>query len=122
MNSEITALALGLAVGLLIALALAFRRVRALEHEIAAAGRPLHAEAERAFVRIRNRLPQTYIVSIIRVGDETSVEQVLLDGQNRASIPLAFNRQVDEIILVVSGSSRYTRQKAGYQFSIAIRN
>lgn len=48
MNSEITALALGLAVGLLIALALAFRRVRALEHEIAAAGRPLHAEAERA--------------------------------------------------------------------------
>ncbi|MCC6801115.1 MAG: hypothetical protein IT325_13450 [Anaerolineae bacterium] len=50
MSSEITVLALALAAGLLAALALAFRRVRALERQIAA-GSPLHAEAERVLQR-----------------------------------------------------------------------
>lgn len=48
MSSEITVLALAVAAGLLVALALVFHRMQALERQVAAAGRPLHAEAERA--------------------------------------------------------------------------
>ena len=70
------------------------------------------------FVRIQNSLPQKFIVSIITIGDETTVEHLTLDANNDAAIPLKIGKQVDEVILVVSGASRYTRQKAGYQVSI----
>ncbi|HSQ26913.1 MAG TPA: hypothetical protein VLM80_07295 [Anaerolineales bacterium] len=70
------------------------------------------------FVRIQNSLPQKFIVSIITIGDETTVEHLTLDANNDAVIPLKIGKQVDEVILVVSGASRYTRQKAGYQVSI----
>lgn len=48
MSSEITVLALAVAAGLLVALALAFRRMQALERQVAAATAPRYAEAERA--------------------------------------------------------------------------
>lgn len=48
MSSEITVLALVVAAGLLVALALAFRRMQALERQVAAATAPRYAEAERA--------------------------------------------------------------------------
>lgn len=70
------------------------------------------------FVRIQNSLPQKFIVSIIYIGDETAVEHLTLDANNHAAIPLKIGNQVDEVILVVSGASRYTRQKAGYQVNI----
>ncbi len=73
------------------------------------------------FVRIQNQLPQTFIVSLIQMGDEPSVVQISLDTQNRASIPLLIDRRGDEIILVVSGSSRFTRLKAEYLISIQAR-
>ena len=70
------------------------------------------------FVRIQNSLPQKFIVSIIFIGDETTVEHLTLNADNHAAIPLKIGKQVDEVILVVSGASRYTRQKAGYQVNI----
>jgi immune inhibitor A len=70
------------------------------------------------FVRIQNNLPQKFIVSIIYMGDETRVESITLDANNHAAIPLQLGKQVKEAILVVSGASRHTRQKAGYQVSI----
>ncbi len=70
------------------------------------------------FVRIQNSLAQKFIVSIIYVSDEISVESIALDANNHAAIPLQLGKQVKEIILVVSGASRHTRQKAGYQVSI----
>ncbi len=73
------------------------------------------------FVRIQNQLPQSFLVSVIRFGKEISVEQIPLDEQNRAAIPLVFDQQVDEVILVVSGSSRHTRQTAEYAISIQPR-
>ena len=70
------------------------------------------------FVRIRNLIPQTYRVSLIRLGDETKVEKFTLDGDNRLSLPLEFDRSTDEIVLVVSGTARFTRQPAAYRFTI----
>jgi len=70
------------------------------------------------FVRIQNALPQTFRISLIRVGDGTTVETIDLSADNAADIFLDFDGDLREAILVVSGTTRFTRQKAAYQFSI----
>ena len=70
------------------------------------------------FVRIRNLLPQTYRLALIKVGDTTEVEFIELSADNVADIPLEIGDEVDEVILVVTGTTRYTRQKAAYRFEI----
>lgn len=70
------------------------------------------------FVRIPNRLPQTYILSLIRKGQETTVEHLDLDAMQHISIPLSMDGDTKEIILVVSGSTRFTRQPAAYRYSL----
>lgn len=70
------------------------------------------------FVQIRNSLPQFYRLALIHFGDTTSVEFVSLSADNVVDIPLEFSEDVDEIILVVSGTTRYTRQNAAYRFEI----
>ena len=70
------------------------------------------------FVRITNQIPQTYRVSLIKRGDETTVEKYTLSGENLLNLPLEFNQDVEEIILVVSGTARFTRQPAAYRFTI----
>jgi len=71
------------------------------------------------FVRTDNQLSQTFQVSLIRLGDEISVHRIELDQANRAFIPHIKNNQSnDDIILVVSGTNRYTRQPARYSFQM----
>ncbi len=70
------------------------------------------------FVRIRNLIPQTYRVSLIKLGDVTTVEKFTLDGENRLSLPLEFDRSTDDMVLIVSGTARFTRQPAAYRFTI----
>jgi len=70
------------------------------------------------FVRIRNILPQTYRVALIKVGNQTEIEFVDLSPDNVADIHLELGDDVDEVILVVTGTTRYTRQKAAYRFEI----
>lgn len=71
------------------------------------------------FVRIRNELPQTYRLALIKTGDETSVEFFELDENNSANLPVQIGGAVDEVILVVTGTTRFTRQNASYEFSIS---
>ncbi|NPV55512.1 MAG: hypothetical protein HPY76_02405 [Anaerolineae bacterium] len=67
------------------------------------------------FVRIRNILPQTFRLSLIYKGTQTEVAQFTIEpGQT-------FTQQIDgakysHVILVVSGTTRYTRQDANYRF------
>lgn len=71
------------------------------------------------FVRIQNRLPQTFILSLIRrEGSQTSVETLALDENQSLSLPLDFSGSLDQAVLVVSGSTRFTRQDASYSFQI----
>jgi immune inhibitor A len=73
----------------------------------------------RGFVRIQNRLPQTYQISLIRrSGYETSVETIALTDQQTFSLPLDFGGEMNEAVLVVSGVTRFTRQEADYRFSL----
>jgi hypothetical protein len=68
------------------------------------------------FVRIENRLPQTFRISLIRQGQSTSVEYITLDGSQSADIPLQFGTSLRDAVLVVSGVTRFTTQEASYSF------
>jgi hypothetical protein len=70
------------------------------------------------FVRIQNQLPQEYILSLISFGEETTVTEVVLDENNQATINIRIGDDVDSIVLVISGSTPYTRQKAEYNIRI----
>lgn len=70
------------------------------------------------FVRIQNVLPQNFRIALIRYGGITSVEQYSISGDNSLSIPIEINDYINEVILVVSGTTRFTHQKAAYRFSI----
>ena len=70
------------------------------------------------FVRMENKLPQTFRISIIKKGASTSVENLVLDASQTGSIPLSIGSGVDEVIVVVSGTTRFTRQLAQYNFRV----
>ena len=71
------------------------------------------------FVRIKNVLPQTFALSLITIGDAgTEVTYLSLDAENRVEIPLSIGGDVEEVILVVSGTTRFTRQRTGYVVDI----
>jgi hypothetical protein len=70
------------------------------------------------FVRIENVLPQTYRLSLILDGKRTTVQPIELSADQTAEIPLSIGGDFDEAVLVVSGTTRFTRQEASYRFSI----
>jgi hypothetical protein len=70
------------------------------------------------FARVRNGLPQTYRVALIKMGELPSVEKFSLSGDQSLKIPLDFGSGMDEVILVVSGTTRFTNQLANYQYSL----
>jgi len=67
------------------------------------------------FVRIQNVLPQTFRLSLININSKTNVEKFELSQNTTIDIPIHIE---DELILVISGTTRFTTQKATYQFSI----
>jgi len=70
------------------------------------------------FVRINNVLPQTFKLAVLRIGDNTEIEYIHLSMDKVANIPLEIGDDVDEVIFVVTGTTRFTRQKAAYRFEI----
>jgi immune inhibitor A len=71
------------------------------------------------FVRIQNMLPQYYKVSLIQYGSPTTVTSIPLDGRNHGEIPVTIDSASKGAVLVVSGTTRLSRQKALYQFELA---
>ena len=70
------------------------------------------------FVRLQNLLPQTFRLALIEKGGNISIQNFELDGNNVLEIPLHIGKQVDEAILVVTGTTPFTRQPANYTFQI----
>jgi hypothetical protein len=66
------------------------------------------------FVRIQNRLPQTYRITLIEFGQATTVETIHVSAGEQVELNLT-----GEVVLVVSGTTRFTRQPAEYRFSIS---
>ena len=70
------------------------------------------------FARVTNTLPQSFRLALISIGDTIVVEYIPLDAFNRGQMRLDFEF-FDEYILVVVGTTRFTRQLANYAFSFA---
>jgi immune inhibitor A len=69
------------------------------------------------FVRIQNRLPQIFRVSLIANGETTQVENFSLNSGESLRVPLEFDGDLEDAVLVVSGVTRFTTQAAQYRFS-----
>jgi immune inhibitor A len=71
------------------------------------------------FARIQNILPQTYKLALISQGAAISVQNITLNPDTSADIPFTVGNGVDDVVLVVSGTTRFTRQLAPYRFSVS---
>lgn len=69
------------------------------------------------FVRIQNVLPQTFRLALIREGEQTTVEMIPVNADQTAEISLDL-KSGERAILVVSGTTRFTREQAAYQIEI----
>lgn len=70
------------------------------------------------FIRMQNKLPQTMRVSVVKVGDSTTVEPLTLDENGRGSMPVEIGNDVEKVYLIVSGTTRFTRQEAIYRYNL----
>jgi hypothetical protein len=68
------------------------------------------------FARIQNLMPQTFELALIEIGETTSVRYISLTPDNTADIELTLGGEIEQVVLVVSGSTRYTRQQAAYRY------
>lgn len=69
------------------------------------------------FARVENVLPQTFRLSLIVKGDTTTVTQIPVNADQTAEFPLSL-KPGEEAILIVTGTTRYTRLSAAYQVEI----
>jgi immune inhibitor A len=69
-------------------------------------------------VRIENILPQTFRLAVIYKGTETRVEYIPLSADMTADIPLHIGGDTTQVVLVVSGTTRFTRQQATYLYEV----
>jgi len=74
-------------------------------------------EAE-GFVKIDNLLPQTFLLALIERGKNPQVIYLDLAPDNTLDIPVSIRGDVEDVVLVVTGTTRFTRQKAIYQFQM----
>ena len=72
------------------------------------------------FARVVNTIPQTYRLALISyAANETTVQIIPLGADQSADIPLNIGSGgVQEVVLVVTATTRYTRMIAPYQISI----
>jgi immune inhibitor A len=70
------------------------------------------------FARIENRLPQTFELTLIEFGSKTTVTPIEVGPDEKAAIPVDLENDVNAATLVVSGTTRFTRQPAVYNYEI----
>lgn len=72
------------------------------------------------FVRIENTIPQTYRLALIQhTTSGTTVQIIPVSADQSVDIPLTIGQNgIQDVVLVVTGTTRFTRMLAPYQFSI----
>ena len=72
------------------------------------------------FARIENAIPQTFRLALITHADSGSNVQIIPVASDQSTdIPLTIGQNgVQDVVLVVTGTTRFTRELAPYQFSI----
>jgi hypothetical protein len=72
------------------------------------------------FARIENILPQTFRLALVtKSSSGTTVQYIPVAADQTAEVPFTVGQDsVYEVTLVVSGTARFTRSTAGYQFEV----
>jgi len=70
------------------------------------------------FVRVQNVLPQTFRLALIKQGTTTTVKMIEVSEDQAAEIPISIGGDVDSVTLVVSGTTRFTREEGSYTVEI----
>jgi len=70
------------------------------------------------FARVENILPQTFRLALILKGGETTVQMVTVNPDQTAEIELDLGGDTTDAILVISGTTRFTRIKGNYTVTI----
>jgi immune inhibitor A len=70
------------------------------------------------FVRLYNRLPQTYQVILLERDGEWNVREIQLDQDNKGEISFSVTETSSPATLIVSGTTRHTWQPAAYTIEI----
>jgi hypothetical protein len=71
------------------------------------------------WARIRNVLPQTYRLALISEGDATHIQYINLNPDNTVDVPFTIDDSTNNVVLVVSATTRFTRQTAPYRFKVS---
>jgi immune inhibitor A len=71
------------------------------------------------WARVQNILPQNYGLALLTFGKTVAVQPINLTPDIRADIPFTIGNEVSAVVLVVTGTTRFTRQLAPYRFSIS---
>lgn len=72
----------------------------------------------KGWLRFQNMVPQTYRLTLITYGDTIEVNPIPIENDLTAEIGIDIGRDIDHAVLVVSGTSRFSRQKAAYRINI----
>ncbi len=72
----------------------------------------------KGFVNIENSIPQTFLVSIFSIEGGAPLQKFQLASGEELGLLLPPLSSSDRYVIAISGSSRYTRQEASYQFII----
>lgn len=70
------------------------------------------------FVRLYNRLPQTFRLMLVEQGRQPRVREIPLDQANRASVKLSLGQEFDRATLLIVGTTRYTWRPASYSLQV----
>ncbi len=70
------------------------------------------------FARIQNTLPQTFRLAVISRGRATTVQMFPVAPGENVEIPITTGGEIQDVILIVTGTSRFTRQSAVYSLSV----
>jgi hypothetical protein len=55
---------------------------------------------------------------MVTYSDEVIVQPIHLDEMNHAEIEINIGEEVESIVLVISGTTPFTRQRASYQLEV----
>ncbi|MBI4200124.1 MAG: immune inhibitor A [Chloroflexi bacterium] len=71
------------------------------------------------FVRVENRVPQTYVVRLIEMGERPSVRAIELDSEQKATFSIqGLGSRVPHAVLVVAPTAERTTLPATFEFQI----
>jgi hypothetical protein len=71
------------------------------------------------FVRIQNTLAQSFLISVIKYGDATTLDKYIVNADDpNLIISLDFDEGLSDAVIVISGATRFTEEPAIYRYSV----